>query len=61
MKHELSAILADNGTVVCEGDVTYARHDGSEITLQFVNVLEFHGELIAHYKIYADAGPLYAE
>ena len=60
-KHVLTRILADEGTLVCEGDVTYARHDESEITLPFVNVFEFEGELISHYKIYADAGPLYAE
>jgi len=60
-KHVLTKILADEGTLVCEGDVTYARHDESEITLPFVNVFEFEGELISHYKIYADAGPLYAE
>ena len=60
-KHVLTKILADEGTLVCEGDVTYARHDESEITLPFANVFEFEGELISHYKIYADAGPLYAE
>jgi limonene-1,2-epoxide hydrolase len=60
-KHTLNKILADEGTLVCEGEVTYTRHDGTEITLPFANVFEFEGELIAHYKIYADAGPLYAE
>jgi hypothetical protein len=47
--------------MVCEGEVTYTRHDESEITLPFVNVFEFEGELISHYKIYADSEPLYAE
>ena len=60
-KHVLGTMLADNGTLVCEGEVTYTRHDDSEITLPFVNVFEFEGELISHYKIYADSGPLYAE
>lgn len=60
-KHTLTNILADNGMLVCEGEVTYTRHDESEITLPFVNVFEFAGELISHYRIYADAGPLYAE
>lgn len=60
-RHALGTILADNGTMVCEGEVTYTRHDESEITLPFVNVFEFEGELISHYKIYADSEPLYAE
>lgn len=60
-KHVLGKMLADNGTLVCEGEVTYTRHDDSEITLPFANVFEFEGELISHYKIYADAGPLYSE
>jgi len=60
-RHTLHNFLADEGTLVCEGQVTYTREDGSEITLPFVNVLEFAGDLIAHYKIYADSGPLYAE
>jgi limonene-1,2-epoxide hydrolase len=60
-RHVLGTILADNGTLVCEGEVTYTRQDESEITLPFVNVFEFEGELISHYKIYADSGPLYIE
>lgn len=60
-KHKLNKVLADDGTIVCEGEVTYIRNDESEITLPFVNVFETAGELISHYKIYADAAPLYAE
>lgn len=60
-RHVLGKIIAGDGTLVCEGEVTYTRHDGSEITLPFANVFELDGELVSHYKIYADAGPLYAE
>ena len=60
-RHVLGNILADDGTLVCEGEVTYTRHDGSKITLPFANVFELDGELVSHYKIYADAAPLYAE
>lgn len=58
--HALGTIIADNGTLVCEGEVTYTRHDQTSITLPFANVFEFEGDLISHYKIYADAAPLYA-
>ena len=58
-RHVLARIVAEGNVIICEGEVTYTRHDASEISLPFVNVLEFDGELISAYKIYADAGPLY--
>lgn len=60
-RHTLHNILADDGMLACEGEVTYTRQDGSEITLLFANIFEFTGERISRYKIYADAGPLYAD
>ena len=59
--HRISNTLANDGSLACEGDVTYIRHDGSGITLPFANVFDFEGDLIAHYKIYVDAGSLYTE
>jgi ketosteroid isomerase-like protein len=46
--------------VVTEGCVSYTRHDGSAITLPFVNVLRLDGELVRDYRIYVDIAPLYA-
>ena len=46
--------------LVCEGDVTYTKLDGSEVTLPFVNIFEIDGGLIVDYRIYVDVGPLYA-
>jgi ketosteroid isomerase-like protein len=59
--HSIASTLNKNDTLVCEGDVTYTRHDGSEITLPFTDIFEFDGDLIAHYKIYIDVSPLYAD
>jgi limonene-1,2-epoxide hydrolase len=59
-RHELTRTTEEAGVIICEGVVTYTRHDASEITLPFANVLELEGDLISNYKIYADAGPLYA-
>jgi len=59
--HDISNTLSKDDTLVCEGTVTYARHDGSKITLPFVDVFEYEADLIAHYKIYIDINPLYAE
>jgi limonene-1,2-epoxide hydrolase len=61
LRHDLMRVVADDNTVVCEGEVTYTRHDGSKITLPFVNVFEVKNELITLYRIYIDIGPLFAE
>jgi ketosteroid isomerase-like protein len=59
--HEISHTISDGSTLVCEGNVTYTRADGSCITLPFADILEYEGELIRDYKIYMDISPLYAE
>jgi limonene-1,2-epoxide hydrolase len=59
LSHDLTRIVAEDDVVICEGEVAYTRHDASRITLPFINVFEFDGELISNYKIYMDVGPLY--
>ena len=59
LRHDLQRVIADGETAVCEGEVTYTRHDGSKITLPFVNVFEVNGELITQYRVYIDIGPLF--
>lgn len=61
LRHELNRLVADENAVVCEGEVTYTRHDGSDITLPFANVFEIHDGLISLYRIYIDMGPVFAE
>ena len=58
--HSLQRMVADGNAVVCEGEVTYTRHDGSMITLPFCNVFEVQDGLISVYRIYIDVAPLYA-
>ena len=61
LRHNVSRSMAGDGALVCEGDVTYTRTDGSEVRLPFVDVFEMSDDgLIADYKIYMDIGPLYA-
>jgi limonene-1,2-epoxide hydrolase len=60
LSHKLQRLVADGNAVVCEGEVTYTRHDGSTITLPFCNVFEVQGGLISVYRIYIDVAPLYA-
>ena len=60
LSHDLQRLVADGNSVVCEGNVTYTRHDGSRITLPFCNVFETKDGLISLYRIYIDVAPLYA-
>lgn len=58
-RHEVANVLRHEALQVCEGEVTYRRLDGSTLSLPFTNVFEFDGQLIRHYKVYIDIGPLY--
>ena len=60
LSHAIHKTLCDGDTLVCEGVVTYTRHDGSTIAIPFANVFEYAGDLVAEYKIYIDIAPLYA-
>lgn len=60
LSHSVSNSLAAGNTLICEGEVTYTRHNGSTITLPFADAFEFDNGLISHYKIYMDISPLYA-
>jgi limonene-1,2-epoxide hydrolase len=60
LQHDLQRTIKDGNTVVCEGESTYTRHNGSKITLPFCNVFEVAGGLISLYRIYIDIGPVYA-
>jgi len=59
--HRLINTWFENDAIACEGEVTYRRADGTEITLPFATIFDMAGELISCYKIYIDIGPLYAE
>lgn len=61
LRHELHRVVADSSGIVCEGEVTYTRHDGRQITLPFCNVFEAEGGQISLYRIYIDMGPVFAE
>lgn len=61
LRHELTRVVADDKSVVCEGEVTYTRHDDSQITLPFCNVFETSAGLISVYRIYIDMAPVFAE
>jgi ketosteroid isomerase-like protein len=59
-RHRLLRAWQAEGSVACEGEVTYTRHDGSQVTLPFANVFVLRGGEIASYRIYIDNAPLFA-
>ncbi len=59
INHDLAEILTLRDTVICRGEVTYTRLDGSTLTIPFANVLKLDGHgLIREYLIYADTSEL---
>ena len=61
LRHDLRRVITDDNGTVCEGEVTYTRHDGSQITLPFCNVFQTESGLISVYRIYIDMSPMFAE
>jgi ketosteroid isomerase-like protein len=58
-RHQLHGTWNGAATAVCEGEVTYTRHDGSTVSMPFANVFELRGEKIAAYRIYIDNSSLF--
>ncbi|MBT8135543.1 MAG: nuclear transport factor 2 family protein [Gammaproteobacteria bacterium] len=61
VRHRIDRVWEDEDSIVCHGEVTYEKMDGSSITLPFADVFYLQGELISDYRIYMDVTPLYAE
>lgn len=59
-RHVAHRTWEDSDSAVCQGDVTYTRLDGREVTVPFVNVFYFRGDRIARYLIHIDLAPLFA-
>jgi ketosteroid isomerase-like protein len=59
-RHLLHEFWATERSVGCEGDVRYARLDGSVVSFPFANIFRLRGADIASYHIYIDNSALYA-
>lgn len=57
--HKVLNVWEEGDFVICEGEVTYIKLDGTELTLPFTDILKIKGGLISDYRIYMDASPLY--
>jgi ketosteroid isomerase-like protein len=60
LSHKLLDTVEQDGTIAMRGEVTYTRHDDSQLTIPFVNFFKINGYKIKEYLIYVDASQLYA-
>ena len=60
LEHRISDTWAQPGAVICRGEVTYTRKDGTKLTVPFADVFGMRGESVADYRIYMDASPLFS-
>jgi ketosteroid isomerase-like protein len=58
LRHRVRDVWEQDNVIICEGEVTYTRPDGSELTVPFADILRLKGDLIADYRIYMDISPL---
>ena len=58
-RHRFIRAWEDGGSAVCEGEVTYTRHDGSTLTVPFVNVFYLQGDKVRRYLILIDNSALF--
>jgi ketosteroid isomerase-like protein len=58
-RHRFVHAWEDAATAACEGEVTYTRHDGSTLTVPFVNVFYMRDGKVARYLIYIDNSTLF--
>jgi ketosteroid isomerase-like protein len=60
VRHEVLHVYTDGDIAIVEFDVHYTRHDGGVVTLPCCNVFRLRDGLIAEYRSYMDAAPVYA-
>jgi ketosteroid isomerase-like protein len=60
VRHEILTVYVDGDAAIVEFDVHYTRHDGDVVTLPCCNVFRLRDGLIAEYRSYIDAAPVYA-
>src|SRR6476661_7434919 len=61
VRHEILRVYSDRDAAIVEFDVHYTRQDGGVVTLPCCNVFRLRDGLIAEYRSYMDAAPVYAE
>jgi ketosteroid isomerase-like protein len=60
LRHEVLYVWSDGDALIAEFDVHYTRLDGGEVTLPCCNVFRLRDGLVAEYRSYIDATPVYS-
>jgi ketosteroid isomerase-like protein len=61
VRHEILHVFTDRDMAIIELDVHYTRHDNNLVTIPCCNVFRLRDGLIAEYRSYIDATPVYAD
>jgi ketosteroid isomerase-like protein len=59
-RHEVLNVWSDGDALIAEFAVHYTRLDGGEVTLPCCNVFRLRDGLVADYRSYIDAAPVYS-
>jgi hypothetical protein len=59
LSHKVEEHWEIDGGLVCHGQVSYTRKDGSVLTVPFANIFKMDFGKIADYLIFADTSELY--
>lgn len=59
LRHIIEEMWEVGDTVLIKADVEYTRHDGSQITIPFMNYMRSKHGLFCEYYVYIDVTPLY--
>ena len=59
IRHNIAEVWKSSDAVICRGEVTYTRLNGSTLTVPFANVFKLQPDgLVREYLIYADTSEL---
>ena len=58
LQHRVTETWEGDNSLVCQGEVTYTKLDGTNVTLPFVNVFRFVEDRVHDYLIHIDPSPL---
>ncbi len=60
LRHTIRESWSQADAVVMHGEVTYTRHDGSQLSVPFANVFKLEGTLVREYLVFADVSQLWS-
>jgi hypothetical protein len=60
IRHQVVAVWSAGEQLFTEGEVTYTRKDGRQVTVPFLTRAELAGGRMRLYRVFADPSPLFA-